>query len=143
MLKRRGASNTAALRFSPQATQRWANFVERSQASRSAVESFSELTAMAPAQVGCARFPFLVLKEPEEDALKRIKGAEQLAAWAAGKSLWTRYPREQTEVKREQTDRPFHEQAFGSGQFRAVLRSAVAGGSEEAERAIGCEPFLF
>ena len=81
--------------------------------------------------------------ESEEDELKSVPDARQLAASAAGKSSWTKYPPEQIAVKREQADRPFPEPAFGSGQFRAVLRSAVAVGSGEAEPATGCEPSLF
>ena len=74
--------------------------------------------------------------------MKPVAAAKQLAASAAGKR-WTKYPREQTAVRREQADRPFHEPAFGSGQFRAVLRSPAAAGSAEAEPATGCEPSLF
>src|ERR1043166_9612078 len=143
MRKCREASSTAALSFSPPVPQRSADSVERHWASRLAAESFSEPSATAPASAECARSPFSVLKvQSEEDALNRTTGVTQLAALAAGKSLWMKYPRRQTAGRRKQAERRFHEPAIGSGPSRAVSRFAGAG-SVEAEPVIGCEPSLF
>ena len=143
MRKSRGASNTAALSFSPRVPQRWADSVERRWASRSAAEFFSEPTAMARARGECARSPFSALKRPgsEEDVLNRIMGLSQPAAPAAGGSSRMKHPRRQIAVKRKQVDCRFHGPATGSGQFRAVLRSAAAR-SGETEPATGCRPSL-
>jgi hypothetical protein len=80
--------------------------------------------------------------ESEEVALNWITDAKQLAASAAGKSWWTKYPRAQTAVKMEQADYRFHEPATGFGQSHAVSQSAAAVAMEE-EPVTGCEPFLF
>src|SRR5262245_61931253 len=94
---------------------------------------------MARARVECARSPFSVLKRVglEEDLLNRIMGVRQPAASAAGRSSWTKHPRREIAVKREQVNCRFHGPATGSGQFRAVLRSAAA-----CSGATGCQPSL-
>src|SRR5262245_35230460 len=99
---------------------------------------------MAPAQVECARFPFSALRvlESEEDALERIRDARQPAASAAGKSSWTKYPRERTAGDWNQADCRFHEPATGSALSRAVSHLAPAA-SWEAGPVTLCEPSLF
>ena len=140
----REASNTAALSFSRPVLQRSADFVKRRWASRSAAESFSETSATVRASGECARSPFSVLKEveSEEDALKRITDARQLAASAAGKSSWKKYSPAVTARKREQAECRFHEPATGSGRSRAVSHLAPTA-SLQADAATGCEPSLF
>ena len=98
---------------------------------------------MARARAECARSPFSVLKRSglEEDLLNRIMGGRQPAASAPGRSSWAKHSRRQIAVKREQVNCRFHGLATGSGQFRAVLRSAAAC-SGEAEPATGCQPSL-
>src|SRR5436189_3686649 len=89
MLKWRGASNTTTLSFSRRALQRSADFVKQHWASRSAAEFFSEQSATIRASRECARSLFSVLKrvESEEDSLKQITDARQLAA-SAGENSW-------------------------------------------------------
>ena len=118
--------------------------MKRRWASRSAAESFSETSATVRASAVCERSPVSVLKgvEPEEDPLKRITDARQLAASAAGKSSSTKYPPGQAAVKTEQADCPFHEPATGSGRSRAVSHLAPTA-SLQADAATGCEPSLF
>ena len=108
--------------------------MKRRWASRSAAESFSETSATVLAE--CARSPFSVLKgvESEEDPLKRITEARQLAASAAGKGS--------AAVKMEQAECPFHEPVTGSGRSRAVSHLAPTA-SLQADAATGCEPSLF
>jgi hypothetical protein len=144
MRRCREGSNTAALSFSRRGLWRSAGFAESRWALRSAAASFSEPNATAPARVECARSPFSVLKrvESEEDAVKRITDARQVVASVKGKSWWTKYPRGQTAVKREQARCLFHEPATGFGQSRAALHLAPAA-SWEAGLATGCEPSLF
>src|SRR6516162_6739348 len=114
MRRCREASSTAALIFSPRAPQRSAEFVARRWVSRSAAESSSEPTAVAPARAEYAQSLFSVLKlESAEDALNRTTAATQLAASAAEKSWWTKYPWGQIAVKRKQPDCRFHELATG------------------------------
>src|SRR6516225_10092435 len=97
---------------------------------------------MPRARAECARSPFSVLKRAGlEEAPNRTPDAKQLSASAAGRSSWTKHPRRQIAVKREQVNCRFHALATGSGQFRAVLRSA-APCSGEAEPATGCQPSL-
>jgi len=144
MRTRRGPSNTGALSFSPRTSQRSADYVERRQASRSAAESFSELTATALARAECARSPFSVLKKvgPEEYALNRMADARQLAASAAGKNSWKKYCRSLTATEREQAGYRFHEPATGSGPSRAVSHWAPTA-ALQADAVTGFEPFLF
>src|SRR6478609_4070790 len=101
------------------------------------------MSATVRASAECARSLFSVLKgvESEVDSLKQITDARQLAASAAGRSSWMKHPRRQIAVKRKQVDCRFHGPATGSGQFRAVLRSAAAR-SGETEPATGCQPSL-
>ena len=144
MRKCRAASNTAALSFSRPVLQRSAGFAEPRWASRSAAESFSEMSATVRASAECARSPFSVLKgvESEEDSLKRITDARQLAASAAGKSSWKKYSRALAAREREQAECRFHEPATGSGRSRAVSH-LVPAASLQADAATGCEPSLF
>ena len=142
MRKCREASNTAALSFSRPVLQRSADFVKRRWASRSAAESFSETSATVLAE--CARSPFSVLKgvESEEDSLKQITDARQLAASAAGKSSGKKYSRALAAREREQPECRFHEPATGSGRSRTVSH-LVPTASLQADAATGCEPSLF
>src|SRR4030095_3081054 len=98
---------------------------------------------MARARLECARSPFSVLKRAglEEEVLNRTMRVRQPAAAAAGGSSWMKHPRRQILVTRDQVDCQFHGLATGSGQFRAVLRSAEAC-SGEAEPATECQPSL-
>jgi hypothetical protein len=57
--------------------------------------------------------------ESEEEPLKRITDARQLAASAAGKSSWEKYYRALIATE-EQAKCLFHEPATESGQSRAV-----------------------
>src|SRR6266480_1656782 len=102
------------------------------------------MSATVRASEECARSLFSVLKgvESEEDSLKQITDARQLAASAAGKTSWTKYPREQTAVKMEQADCPFHGLATGSGRSHADSQLAPAA-SLLAAAATRCEPSLF
>ena len=110
--------------------------MKRRWASRSAAESFSETSATVRASAVCERSPVSVLKGvgPEEDPLKRITDARQLAASAAGKGS--------AAVKMEQAECPFHEPVTGSGRSRAVSHLAPTA-SLQADAATGCEPSLF
>ena len=113
-------------------------------ASRSAAESFFETSATIRASRECARSPFSVLTgvESEEDLLKLITDARQLAASAAGKSSEEKYSRALTAREGEQAECRFHELATGSGRSRAVSQLAPTA-SLQADAASGCEPSLF
>ena len=138
------AANTAALSSSRPVLPRSADFEKPRWASRSAAESFSETSATVRASAECARSPFSVLKavESKEDALKRIMGAKQQAASAAGKSSWEKYSRALTATEREPAKRRFDERATGSERSRVVSHWAPTA-ALRADAATGCEPFLF
>jgi len=140
----REASNTPAWSFSRPVLQRSADFVKRRWALRSAAESFSETSATVRASAECARSPFSVLKgvQSEENPLKPITDAKQLAVSAAAKSSWKKYSPALTARETEQAKCRFHEPATGSGRSRAVSHLAPTG-SFQADAATGCEPSLF
>jgi len=86
------------------------------------------MSATVRASAECVRSLFSVLKgvESEEDSLKQITDARQLAASAAGKSSGKKYSRAVAAREREQAECRFHEPATGSGRSRAVSHLAPA-----------------